>query len=242
MLNRIFKTSNVKYLLMFISEAMLFLFIMTMMNRCNSEKVDILETNIIGYRDLLKTAELKNGELVSFKQSLILTNEALREELNMSKNEIKDLEKKLDSKIAQVNKLSSILQMKDTVFMKGDTVYVNPDSTSTKIFKWNDEWTSLTANVTGTSIIESNLALYNFKVKVPLEFGITENYKVWAKSPNPYLIIEDISSATVYGSTIYPKKKRWSWGLQAGFGAGYDVISKRFVVGPYAGAGVEYNF
>jgi hypothetical protein len=75
-----------------------------------------------------------------------------------------------------------------------------------------------------------------------LEFGITEDYKVWAKSPNPYLVIEDISSATVYGSTIYPKKKRWSWGLQVGFGAGYDVISKRFVVGPYAGAGVEYNF
>ena len=235
-------TSNTKYWLMIIGEAMLFLFIMTMMNRCNSEKVDVLETNIIGYRDSLKTVELKNGELVSYKQSLILTNDALREELDMSKSEIKDLEKKLDSKIAQVNKLSSMLEMKDTVFMKGDTVYVNSDSTSTKIFKWRDNWTELTANVTGPSIIESNLALYDFRVKVPLEFGITEDYKVWAKSPNPYLIIEDISSATVYGSTIYPKKKRWSWGLQAGFGEGYDVISKRFVVGPYMGVGVEYNF
>jgi hypothetical protein len=235
-------TSNTKYWLMIIAEAMLFLFIMTMMNRCNSEKVDVLETNIIGYRDSLKTVELKNGELISYKQSLILNNEALREELNISKTEIKDLEKKLDSKIAQVNKLSSMLQMKDTVFMKSDTVYINSDSTSTKIFKWSDNWTELTANVTGASIIESNLALYDFRVKVPLEFGITEDYKVWAKSPNPYLVIEDISSATVYGSTIYPKKKRWSWGLQVGFGAGYDVISKRFVVGPYAGAGVEYNF
>ena len=235
-------TSNTKYWLMIIGEAMLFLFIMTMMNRCNSEKVEVLETNIIGYRDSLKTVELKNGEFVSFKQSLILSNEALREELDMSKSEVKDLEKKLDSKIAQVNKLSSMLEMKDTVFMKGDTVYINSDSTSTKIFKWRDNWTELTANITGTSIIESNLALYDFRIKVPLEFGITEDYKVWAKSPNPYLIIEDISSATVYGSTIYPKKKRWSWGLQAGFGAGYDVISKRFVVGPYMGAGVEYNF
>ena len=235
-------SSNTKYWLMIIGEAMLFLFIMTMMNRCNSEKVDVLETNIIGYRDSLKTVKLKNGELISYKQSLILTNEALREELDLSKSEIKDLEKQLDSKIAQVNKLHAMLEMKDTVFMKDDTVYVNSDSTSTKIFKWSDNWTELTANVTGTSIIKSNLALYDFKVKVPLEFGITEDYKVWAKSPNPYLIIEDISSATVYGSTIYPKKKRWSCGLQAGFGAGYDVISKHFTVGPYAGIGVEYNF
>ena len=235
-------TSNTKYWLMIIGEAMLFLFIMTMMNRCNSEKVEVLETNIIGYRDSLKTVELKNGELISYKQSLILSNEALREELNMSKSDIKDLEKTLDSKIAQVNKLSSMLEMKDTVFMKGDTVYVNPDSTSTKIFKWSDDWTSLTVNVTGKSIIESNLSLYDFSIKVPLEFGITEDYKVWAKSPNPYLIIEDISSATVYGSNVYPKKKRWSWGLQAGFGAGYDIISKQFVVGPYAGVGIEYNF
>ena len=235
-------TSNTKYWLMIIGEAMLFLFIMTMMNRCNSEKVDVLETNIIGYRDSLKTVELKNGELVSYKQSLILTNDALREELNMSKSEIKDLEKKLDSKIAQVNKLSSMLQMKDTVFMEGDTVYVNPDSTSTKIFKWNDKWTSLTANVTGTSIYDSDLSLYDIKIKVPLEFGITEDYKVWAKSPNPYLIIEDISSVTVYGSNIYPKRKRWSCGLQSGFGTGYDIISRQLVIGLYVGIGAEYNF
>lgn len=235
-------TSNTKYWLMIIAEAMLFLFVMTMMNRCNSEKVEVLETNIIGYRDSLKTEVLKNGELVSFKQSLILSNEQLRKELNMSKSEIKDLEKTLDSKIAQINKLNSMLDMRDTVYMKGDTIFLNSDSTSTKIFKWSDDWTSLTANVTGKSIIESNLSLYDFRVKVPLEFGITEDYKVWAKSPNPHLIIEDISSVTVYGSNIYPKKKRWSWGLQAGFGAGYDIISKRFVVGPYAGVGVEYNF
>ena len=242
MLNRIFKTSNVKYWLMFIGEAMLFLFIMTTMNRCNSEKIDLLETNIIGYRDSLKTAELKNGELVSFKQSLILTNEALREELNMSKSEVKDLEKKLDSKIAQVNKLSSMLEMKDTVYMKVDTVYINQDNITTKVFKWNDKWTSLTANVTGTSIYDSDLSLYNIKIKVPLELGITEDYKVWAKSPNPYLIIEDISSVTVYGSNIYPKRKRWSCGLQSGFGTGYDIISRQLVIGLYVGIGAEYNF
>lgn len=242
MSSEINNTSNVKYWLMLIGEAMLFLFIITVLNRCNSEKVDILETNIIGYRDSLNIIELKNNELVVYKQSLILTNEALREELNISKNDIKELEKKLNSKIAQVNKLSSMLEFKDTVYMKGDTVYINKDSTATKVFKWNDNWTSLTANVTGKSIYDSDLSLYDMKVKVPLEFGITEDYKVWAKSPNPYLVIEDISSATVYGSTLYPKEKRWSWGLQGGFGAGYDVISKRFVVGPYVGVGVEYNF
>lgn len=236
------ETSNVKYWLMLIGEAMLFLFIITLLNHFNSNKVAVLETNIIGYRDSLKVETLKNGDLISYKQSLILTNEALREELNMSKSEIKDLENKLNSKIAQVNKLNSILELKDTVYMKTDTVYINTDDITSKVFKWNDTWMSFIANVTGKSISNSDLSLYNIKIKVPIEFGISEDYKVWAKSPNPYLNIEDISSATVYGSSIYPKKKQWSWGLQCGFGTNYDIIFKRFAIGPYIGIGFNYKF
>ena len=32
-------------------------------------------------------------------------------------------------------------------------------------------WTSLTANITGKSIFDSNLSLYNVSMKVPIELG-----------------------------------------------------------------------
>ena len=76
---------------------------------------------------------------MSYKQTLILDNEAMRKELGITKNEVKELEKQLDSKIAQINRLNSKLELKDTVYMKSDTVYMSSDSITTKIFKWSDE-------------------------------------------------------------------------------------------------------
>jgi regulator of replication initiation timing len=90
------------------------------MHKYNADKIDVLENNIIGYRDSLKTVELKTGELVSYKQSLILNNDALRKELNMSKKEINELEKTLNSKISQISKLNAMLNVKDTIY---DTIY-----------------------------------------------------------------------------------------------------------------------
>ena len=43
-------------------------------------------------------------------------------------------------------------------------------------------------------------------------------------------------------SKLNPKKNRWNFGLQFGFGGQYGLINNRFDVGPYFGAGVEFNF
>ena len=233
--------SNVKYWLIIVGELLLFLFILGIMSRCNSNKIDVLENNIISYKDSVEHVKLKNGELLTVKQSLIVDKETALNELNMTKNELKDLEKKLDSKIAQINRLNAQLELKDTVYMKGDTVIINDDITS-KLFTWSDEWTSLTASVTGKSVAESNLFIYNFKVHVPLEFGLTDDYKVWAKSPNPNLIIEDISSATIYGSNIYPKEKRFHHGLSIGVGINYGIINRKIDIGPSLIYGFTYSF
>lgn len=234
--------SNVKYWLMIVGELLLFLFITGTMSRCNSNKVDVLENNIIAYKDSLKTVSSKNGELMSYKQTLILDNEAMRNELGITKNEVKELEKQLDSKIAQINRLNSKLELKDTVYMKSDTVYMSSDSITTKIFKWSDEWTSLTADITGKSIFDSNLSLYNVSMKVPIELGITNDYKIWAKSTNPNVIIEDITSVTLYGSNVYPKKKRFHHGISLGFGINYGILSKQIDFGPSLIYGFTYSF
>ena len=125
--------------------------------------------------------------------------------------------------------------------MKGDTVIIQNDSTK-KLFNWNDSWTSLTAEIIGKSIADSELFLYNFKVKVPLEFGITDKYKVWAKSSNPNVIIEDISSVTIYGSNIYPKEKRFHHGLSIGVGINYGIINRKIDFGPALIYGFTYSF
>lgn len=232
---------KIKYWLIIILETVLFIFIIVSMHKYNTDKINVLETNIIGYKDSLKTVELKTGELVSYKQSLILNNDALQKELNISKKEINELEKTLNSKISQISKLNAMLNIKDTIYITGDTAIVQDDITR-KLFNWNDTWTNLSAEIIGKSILDSELALYNFNIKVPLVFGVNDDYKIWVKSPNPYLIIEDISSATIYGSKIYPKKNKWSYGLQGGIGPVYDIIHNKTTFGFYIGAGIEYNF
>lgn len=220
---------------------LLFVSILGTVTQCSSNKIDILETNILGYRDSIKQVELKNGELLSSKQSLILTAEAMREELSISKSQIKELEKNLNSKIAQINKLNSQIELKDTVYMTGDTVYLENEITYKK-FSWEDKWTRIGAEIKGKTISDSELSIYDLKVKVPLEFGITDSYKVWAKSSNPNVVIEDISSATIYGSNVYPKKKRFHHGIQLGFGINYGIIHGKFDIGPSLAYGLTFSF
>ena len=69
------KVNNTKYWILLISEALLFIFIIGITFKCSSNKIDVLENNIIGYRDSLEYSKLKNGELLAVKQSLILDKE-----------------------------------------------------------------------------------------------------------------------------------------------------------------------
>ena len=232
---------NTKLWIIIVAQFLLFAVILGTMTKCSSDKIDILETNILGYRDSLKHTELKNGELLASKQSLILTSEAMREELNYSKSQIKELEKQLDSKIAIISKLNSQLDLKDTVYMKGDTVYMDNEITHKK-FSWEDEWTRIGAEIHGKTISDSELSIYDLKIKVPLEFGVTDDYKIWAKSSNPNVYIEDISSATIYGSSVYPKKKRFHHGIQLGFGINYGIIHGKFDIGPSLAYGLTFSF
>ena len=111
-----------------------------------------------------------------------------------------------------------------------------------KKFSWEDEWTRIGAEIHGKTISDSELSIYDLKIKVPLEFGITDSYKVWAKSSNPNVVIEDISSATIYGSNVYPKKKRFHHGLSLGFGINYGILNKKFDIGPSLIYGFTISF
>ena len=79
-------------------------------------------------------------------------------------------------------------------------------------------------------------------MKVPLKFGITDDYTMFIQSDNPYVEFGEINGAVIEGSKFLPKEKRWSWGIHGGIGIGYDLITRRLGIGPYLGVGIQYNF
>lgn len=230
------------YKLLIIGELLLFLGILGTTHKCSSDKIDILEHNIMAYRDSLNVETLKNGDLLASKASIILEKDEALEELNIAKSEIKEIEKKLDSKIAQINKLTAQLSIKDTIKLSPDSVYITDNELVNKSFNWENSWTTLSALIQGKSILDSELSIYDMRVKVPIEFGITNDYKIWVKSSNPNVIIEDVTSATIYGSKIYPKPVRFHHGIHIGIGLNYGMINKTLDFGPTISYGFTYSF
>lgn len=233
---------NKKSWIVIVLEAIMFIILLGAISRCSSDKIDLLEHNISAYKSQIEYVELENSNLLIAKESLILSESQAREELEMTKEETRELKKKLGSAVAQINKLQSQIELKDTVYMKGDTVYVDKKDNTNKIFTWNDQWTSLKAKVWGSSIQDSQLSIYDLKMNLPITFGVTDDYKVFATSPNPYVTFDDMTTATIYGSSIAPKRKRFHHGIFVGFGINYGIITNKVDIGPSLGYGFMYSF
>lgn len=233
---------NRKSWIVIVLEAIMFIILLGAISRCSSDKIDLLEHNISAYKSQIEYVELENSNLLIAKESLILSESQAREELEMTKEETRELKKKLGSAVAQINKLQSQIELKDTVYLKGDTVYVDKKDNTNKIFTWNDQWTSLRAKLWGSSIQNSQLSIYDLKMNIPITFGVTDDYKVFATSPNPHVTFDDMTSATIYGSSVAPKRKRFHHGVFIGFGVNYGLITKSLDVGPSFGYGFMYSF
>lgn len=205
----------------------------------NKRDLDTARHNLITARDSIATLTLKNGEQVKTINSYILEKNQLEEYLAVSKKELKELEKKL-GKTAYITNIETKF-VHDTITVT-DTVFIDKD-TGDSLFsiKYNDEWFGLD----GYARIHNNLATTSFSsiyVPVPLQVGITNDYRIWVKSKNPYLDITSIEGAVIEGSKFHQKPKRFGIGLQVGFGTQYDLVKERFGFGPYIGLGLSYNF
>ena len=234
---------NKKSWIIIVIEALVFIILLGTISKCSYDKIDRLENNIEAYRDTMEYVELQNLELLTTKQSLILSEAELRNELDISKKEMKDLKKKLGDNVAYITKLEAQINIKDTIFLKGDTVYINKiDSTITKRFSWSNIWLNMNATINGTNISDSKLFINDFNMKVPLDVGLTDDYKFWVKTSNPHVIITNINSAVVHGSSIAKKDKRFHHGVHIGLGLHYGMIGQRLDIGPQAGYGFTYSF
>ena len=225
-----------------IAEAMIFILLMGIITNCSNKKIDLLEHNIGAYKNEIELVEAKNGELIAIKESLILSESEVKEELNLTKLEIKELKKQLDDDIAYINKLEAEISIKDTLWLKPDTVYIKNDGTFVKTFEWKDEWTNINTTINGNSITDSKLTLNHLNMDVPLELGLTDDYKFWVKSKNPYVNFTNINSAVLNNSSVKEKERHFQHGIYVGFGFQYGLFGSNWDFGPHFGYGLMYNF
>lgn len=202
-------------------------------------KLSNAEQNIDTYKGHIEQLQLKNGELISANNSYILKTKDLENQFNLSKKEVKDLEKKLGDKLAYISKISTKIQY-DTITAIKDTIIYRDNLTEVQ-FKYTDKWTSFNG-VTKLANNNAETSIYDLNINVPLKVGLADNYKIFVQSDNPYIQFTDIEGAVIDGSKFNQKKKRVSWGVQLGIGAMYDIIDKNISVGPYGGLGVQLNF
>lgn len=222
-------------------ETLILVAVIFLLGRCSHIKINDLEHNIMTYKSQIETVETKNGELLTYMNSLILNEVQAREELEMTKQEYKDLEKKLNDKISYISNLESQLNHKDTIFLKADTVYIKNNNIFKK-FTWMDEWSTIDATVSGLTIEDSKLSITSLNTKIPIEVGLTNDYKIWVRSNNPNVEFTNITGSVIQNSSLDNNKRRFHHGLSAGFGIHYGMFGKTWDFGPQFGYSLQYTF
>lgn len=234
---------KIKHWLGFIIEAVIFILIIVCTYSCLSRKLDTSEQNLKAAQGRVEKVELENGELLASRDSYIATINDLEELLDISKKEIKDIQRQLDDKVAYIANIESNVKVEYIETVRDSIVYVNP-TVSTSNFNYWDEWISIKGinRFKFEPEFDYTTSITSITVDVPLNVGLTNDYQIFVKSSNPYVQFTDIHGAVIDNSILRPRKKRFSWGLQGGFGLMYDVIDKDIAAGPYLGVGAEFNF
>jgi hypothetical protein len=228
-----------KSIISLIVEAVLFLGIISFGYKVMNGKLETSEQNLTAYKGQMEQLELKNGELIATRDSYILDKKNLEEALNVSKSEVKDLERKLNSSLAYIANMESQVRI-DTVTIVKDSIIYDEGDIAQIHFDYDDDWFGVkgTTDLTGPEITTS---LYDIKMYVPIQWGMTDNYKIFVKSDNPYVSFTNLDGAVIDGSKIIPKQRKFGLSVQGGFGVNYDLIKKNLGVGPYLGVGVHWR-
>ena len=236
---------NKKTLLTYIIEAVIFITIIAGVWGYYGNKLSVSDQNIKALKGNIEVIELQNKELLYSRDSYVATINDLEELLNISKKEAKDIQRQLDAKIAYIAKLEQESRIEYVEVIKDSIIYID-NSTNHLIasFHYEDEWLSL--NGENEFHLGENFdyktTLRNIRMTTPLTVGLTDDYKIFVSTPNPYVMFGDIEGTVIDKSIVKPRKKRFGWGLQVGVGAMYDVLDKDIAVGPYGGLGVHVNF
>lgn len=233
---------NKKTILLLIVEALLFLGIISLIIVNRNEKLNDLDQNLKASQQELYQLELKNKDVITVRDLYIIKEKELSELLDIKNDEIKDLKKKLKSNINYIADIKSNVRIDTISIVKDSIVYLSP-TILTSDFCYYDEWLHFNGSSTMNLETDRNeIIINNLDMNIPIRTGLTDDYQIFIQSDNPYVEFSSIEGAVIDKSKLNPEKNRWNFGLQFGFGGQYGLINNRFDVGPYFGAGVEFNF
>ena len=201
-----------------------------------NEDISIAEQNLLAANDTIKYYQLNNGDLLAEKYAYVLNEKNLRDQLNLTKQEVNDLKKKLNSDLTNISKIDSEIIF-DTLYIPSDTVKIINNTLNYK-FSYNDKWLTLNGE-TFIDSLKSYTNIYNINIPVDLIVGTTKNKKIFVESKNPYLQINSIEGAILDNTT---KKSHWGIGFGVGVGLQYGLIHKNIDFGPQINFGLQYNF
>jgi hypothetical protein len=191
------------------------------------------ERNVNAYQTELTQLRTQNDELISFNNSYKLKIDELDAELGVSKQEIKDIQKVLDDKVSYIAFIESQVRV-DSILVP--STVIKTDSIKEIHWAWQDDWIS----INGKSDWKYTW-INNLDVKVPLVVGLTDDYKIFAKSDNPHVQITSLEGSEI-DRNVFQRKWDIKWSLQVGLGLNYGIINKTLDMGPYAGWGFTLTF
>lgn len=231
---------DLKTLCLLIIEALLFGAILIGMQTCSTRSMDGANRTISALRDSIEVVELKNGDLLYEKQSLLVEKAELEEYLDVSKKEIKEIERSLNSSLAYIADLEGKISLTKEITVRDSLIYVH-DTLTRYSFDYKDNWLEING-LTDIRGKDAFTTLQTISVPMNLSVGLTENYNIFVKTDNPYVSFNNITGAVIDKSTIYPRPKRFNIGIQVGVGPQYDFVHRTLGVGVYAGFGLSYGF
>lgn len=201
-------------------------------------KLNTIERNLNASQTELVQVKRDNGDLISVNNMYKVKIGDLEKSIDISKQEVKDLQRDLNASFSYISKLESQIKLPDTVYIENEIEKI--DSSYIYKFNWKNEW----MNLSGATKVFSNNSIteiYDLNIDVPLIVGLTDDYKIFATTNNPYLHITSIEGAEL-DQNIFKKKWDIKWSMQLGFGLNYGIINKSLDIGPYAGWGFTVTF
>ena len=232
---------NNKWIITLSASCIILLTLLGIVISSKNNSIDELNQNLKASKTQIEQLELKNGELLTTRDLYISKESELKNILDITEKEVKELKKKLGSTLTYISDIQSRVEF-DTIFaVKDSIIYITPQTIKNN-FKYGDEWVDLRGeslmNLTDST---SQTTINKLSINVPLRTGITDNYKIFIQSDNPYVNFISIEGAVLDKSKIN-KKQRWSHGISFGVGVQYGIVSKRFDVGPQIGYSLHFNF
>lgn len=227
-------TSWISWIILCLLIGSLLVSLMGIRNR--NQALAIAERNWKIAQDSLVIQELKSGALLAERDAYILSTEAMAQELQLSKSQVRELEKKLHSSweiISQIQSEAHIdtIEVPVEVSWWGDSMKIN--------FAYSDRWVVMD----GVMCVNPNnsfMMLNNLTLNLPLTVGMTQDKTFFATSDNPYIHFTDIKSAV--NLETMKKKKRWTIGLNVGPGIYYDILHNNLGLGVGLQVGLNFNF